>query len=193
MSSVKYFLPYIQNGAIAISTSRTKQIVVVLLAVGLSIALEKVARAQLLAAVAASKVLRVPGLAQGRDHLTNDRLLAGVAAALLRCCDPTTAHISVQVAEHRIQLVALGQGARRRLDDGRVLNSLVRLGVVRHRLHLVAAHCSSAVVLVVVVVVASVAAAAVHLYRREGGWLGSPQVRTSVCSTVLVVVVDQSK
>lgn len=175
MSTVKYFLPYIQNGAIAISTAWTKQIVVVLLAVGLSIALKEVARAQLLAAVAASKVLRVPGLAQGRDDLTNDRLLASVAAALLRCCDPTAAHVGVQVAEHRIQLVALGQGARRRLGDRRVLNvrhSLVRLRVIRHRLHLVAAHCSSAVVLVVVVVVvASVAAAAVHLCRREGGWL----------------------
>lgn len=42
---------------------------VVRLAVGSSVALKEVARSQLLVALLASEVLRVPGLAQRRDHL----------------------------------------------------------------------------------------------------------------------------
>lgn len=164
--------PYIQNSSVAISAPRTKQVVVVLLTVRLSVPLEEVLRAQLLVAVAASKVLRVPRLAQCRDHLTHNRLLASVAAPLLRRRYSAPAHVRVQIAEHRVQLVALGQGSRRRLRYRRVLNvrhALVWLRVVRHRLHLMAA----------AVVAASVLVAAVHLQvgvdgvrnQTKGGYL----------------------
>lgn len=95
---------------------------VVQFAVRLSVALKEVPSAQLLVAVAARKVLRVPGLAQRRDHLADDRLLAGVAAALLCRRHSASVHVGVQVAEHRVQLIALRQGARRRFGDRRLLN-----------------------------------------------------------------------
>lgn len=56
---------------------------VVGLAVREAVALEEVAGAELLAAVVAREMLRVPGAAQGGDHLADDRLVAGAAAPLL--------------------------------------------------------------------------------------------------------------
>lgn len=85
----------VQNGAIAVGTSWTKQIVVIGLAVGEAIALEEVAGSELLAAVVASEVLRMPGLAQGGDHLADNRLLAGIAAALLYSVDSLATHIGL--------------------------------------------------------------------------------------------------
>lgn len=132
---------------------------VVLLAIRLAVALKEVLGAQLLAAVVAGKVFRVPGLAQGRDHLANNRLLAGIAAALLCGRHSSSAHVLVQIAEHRVQLVSLGQGARRRLSN--CLNrrhSLVWPRVVcRHSLQLMTA--TVAVLVTVAVAVVSV----VHL------------------------------
>lgn len=63
---------------------------IVSLAVRRSVALEEVPRAQLLIAVIASEVFRVPCLAQSRDHLTDDRLVACVTAALLHRVDSLT-------------------------------------------------------------------------------------------------------
>jgi hypothetical protein len=60
---------YVENGPVAVGAARRKQIVVVGLAVGRAVALKEVARAQLGVALLASEVLRVPGLAQRRDHL----------------------------------------------------------------------------------------------------------------------------
>lgn len=45
---------------------------VIRLAVGPAVTLEEVPRAQLLVAVSAREVLRVPGAAQGRDHLRKE-------------------------------------------------------------------------------------------------------------------------
>lgn len=129
---------------------------VVRFTVWLTVPLKEVPRAQLLVAVIARKVLRVPRLAQRRDHLAHDRFLAGVAASLLRRRYSASAHVGVQVAEHRIQMVALRQCARRRLGDCRVRDSFVGLGVIRYRLHLVAA--------VAILVIAT--AAAVHLQLK---------------------------
>lgn len=58
---------------------------VVRLAVRVAVPLEEVAGAEFLLAVGADEVLRVPGLAQRRDHLTHNRLVASAATALLRC------------------------------------------------------------------------------------------------------------
>lgn len=71
---------------------------VVRLAVGLPVALEEVPRAQLLGAVGAGEVLRVPGLPQRGDDLPDDGLLAGAAAALLAGGDSLAAHVCLQVA-----------------------------------------------------------------------------------------------
>lgn len=68
---------------------------VVRLAVRMAVALKEVARAQLLRAVVARKVLRMPGLAQRRDHLADDRLVAGVAASLLCGGDSLAAHVGL--------------------------------------------------------------------------------------------------
>jgi hypothetical protein len=67
---------YVENGPVAVGAARRKQIVVVGLAVGRAVALKEVARAQLRVALLASEVLRVPGLAQRRDHLACRRNLS---------------------------------------------------------------------------------------------------------------------
>lgn len=121
---------YIENGSVAIGTSRAKQIVVVGLAEGLAVALEKVARAQLLGAVGAGEVFRVPGLAQRGDHLSDNGLLAGAAAALLARVDTLATHVCLQVAEHRVQVVLLGGRLRWARVLGRVRhNGLLALRV----------------------------------------------------------------
>lgn len=61
--------------------------------VGMSVTLEEVPGAQLLGAMGAHKVLRVPGLAQGGDNLTDNGFLAGVAASLLGSVYSLTAHV----------------------------------------------------------------------------------------------------
>lgn len=85
----------VQDGAVAVGAARAEEVVVVRLAVREAVALKEVAGAQLLAAVVARKVLRMPGLAQGGDHLADDRLLAGIAAALLYGIDSLATHIGL--------------------------------------------------------------------------------------------------
>lgn len=86
-------MTYIQNGAIAVGTPWAEQIVIVWLAVWVAVAFEEAARAELLATVAACEVLRMPGAAQRRDHLADDRLVAGAAAALLCCGNSLAIHV----------------------------------------------------------------------------------------------------
>lgn len=105
---------YVQDRAVAVSASRAEEVVVVGLAVGLSIALEEVPRAQLLGAVGAREVLRMPGFAQGSNDLTNDGFFAGVAAAFLAGIDSLATHVSLEVTEHGIQ-VLFGRRCRLRL------------------------------------------------------------------------------
>lgn len=59
----------IENGAVAIGTSRRKEVMIVRFAVRPAVALEEVPGAELLVAVSAGEVLRVPGAAQRGDHL----------------------------------------------------------------------------------------------------------------------------
>lgn len=137
-------LLYIENGTVAVGASRREQVVVVGLAVRMALPLEEVAGTKFLVAVGAGEVLRVPGLAQGRDHLeksetwnpttfghfrktplhylSNDGLLASTAASLLGSVDSLSAHVCLQIAEHRIQLVLLDVGDR--------VNGLAVLGLV---------------------------------------------------------------
>lgn len=50
-------------------------------------------------------------------YLTHDRLLAGVAASLLSCVDTLAAHVGLEVAEHRIQLILLERLALSRMIE----------------------------------------------------------------------------
>lgn len=78
---------------------------IVLLAVWSAVTLEEVLGAQLLVAVGACEMLRVPGLAQGCDHPPNDGFVAGGAAALLCGGNALLSHVAGQGAQHRIKLV----------------------------------------------------------------------------------------
>lgn len=51
------------------------------------------------------------------DYLTHDRLLAGVAASLLGRVDTLAAHVGLEVAEHRIQLILLERLALSRMIE----------------------------------------------------------------------------
>jgi hypothetical protein len=79
--------------------------VVVSFAKGCAIALEKVPCAQLLVAMVASEMLRVPGLSKCRDDLSNNWLVAGAAAALLHCVHSLTRHVRLETAKHILKLV----------------------------------------------------------------------------------------
>lgn len=96
---------FIQDRPITVGTAGTEEVVVVRLAVRVAIALEEVPRAELLVAVVAREVFRVPGLAERRDDLADDRLVAGVAAALLRGVHTLATHVGREVTEHRIELI----------------------------------------------------------------------------------------
>lgn len=60
---------YIQDWAIAVSTSGRIELMVIVLTVRLTLPLVKVLGAQLLFAVSTAKVLWMPGLPEGRDNL----------------------------------------------------------------------------------------------------------------------------
>ena len=96
---------YIQNRPVAVSTPRTEQIVVIGFAVRRAFAFKEVSRAQLLVAVIASEMLWMPSLAQRRDDLTDNRLVACTAAAFLHCVDSLTWHILLKTAKHILELV----------------------------------------------------------------------------------------
>ena len=68
--------PYVENRSVAVRAARREQVMIVRLAVRLAVALEKVLGAELVAAVEADKVLRVPRPAEGRHHLSIDKNLA---------------------------------------------------------------------------------------------------------------------
>lgn len=80
---------------------------VVRFAVRMTVTFEEVTGAQLLFAVTAEEVLRVPGLAQRRYHLADDRLVARITASLLGRVHTLAVHVSLQATEHRIQLSRL--------------------------------------------------------------------------------------
>lgn len=102
----EFTLIYIQDWTVAVSTSRAEKVVVISLAVGCSVAFEEVPRAQLLIAMVARKVLRVPCLSKRRDHLTDDRLVACIAASLLHRGNTLTWHIRLKISKHKIELIA---------------------------------------------------------------------------------------
>lgn len=136
---------YIQNGSIAVSTSRTKQVMVVRLAVGMAIPLEEIACSELLIAMIAREMLWMPCFTQRCDHLTHNWFLTGAAAALVGCVYSLPIHICLQAAQHKVQLISTCldaavwwtihvTGHSSLFSCLIVLESLVRLSVVRYRL-----------------------------------------------------------
>jgi len=87
----------------------------------MTVPFEKVACAQLLGTMVARKVLRMPGLAQGRDHLANNRFVTGITAPFLGGVDSLTAHFGLQTAQHRVQLITSVRIAFRLLCGCRLL------------------------------------------------------------------------
>lgn len=96
-------LPYVQYGSVAVRAPGREQVVVVRFAVRPAVTLEEIACTQLLRAMRACKVLRMPCLAQRRDHLADDRLVARRAAALLSCVHALPVHLGRQAPEHAVQ------------------------------------------------------------------------------------------
>lgn len=88
---------FVENGAVAVGATGREKIVIVGLAVGLTLPLEEVPRSQLLVAVGAREVFRVPRFSQGGDHLSHDGLLAGAAASLLSSVHTLTTHVCLEV------------------------------------------------------------------------------------------------
>lgn len=76
---------------------------VIRLAIGTAIALEEVSSPQLLVAVRAGEVLRMPRATQRRDYLSHDGFLAGVAAPFLGCLDSLTTHVGAEGSQHVVQ------------------------------------------------------------------------------------------
>jgi len=93
---------FIEDGSVTVGTPGGEEVVVVGLTVRMSVPFEEVPRAQLLLTVGADKVFRVPRLAEGCDHLTHDRLVAGAAASLLGCVHSLSAHVCLKAAKHTI-------------------------------------------------------------------------------------------
>lgn len=131
---------FIQNRSIAVGTTWAEQIVIIRLAVRVSVTLEEVPGAQLLIAVIASKMLRMPSFAESRYDLADDGLIAGIAAPLLSGIDSLATHIGLQISKHGIQLITCrGQlfgRSHRRQSTLIMRGSLVWLRVIRHRLQL---------------------------------------------------------
>lgn len=71
------------------------------------ISFEEIPGAQLLIAVRANEVLRMPRLSQGGDHLTYNWLVTRTTATLLRRVYTLSIHICLQTTKHRIQLCCL--------------------------------------------------------------------------------------
>lgn len=86
---------FIQYGTITVRTTWTKEIMIIGFTVRESIAFKEVTCAQLLTAMIACKMLRMPCLAQCSDHLTNNGFLACIAATLLYCVNTLTTHIGL--------------------------------------------------------------------------------------------------
>lgn len=66
---------------------------IIIFTVRIPIPFEEVPRSELLIAMGTGKVLRMPSLAQGRDDLTYDRLLASSAATFLGRGYTLSAHV----------------------------------------------------------------------------------------------------
>lgn len=93
---------FIQDGAVAVVAARGEEVVVVLFTVGLSIPLEEVPGSDLLLAVGADEVLRVPRLPHGGHNLPSDGLLAGPADSFGDRGDPQLVEVGLQAPQHAV-------------------------------------------------------------------------------------------
>lgn len=106
---------FIKDGPVAVVAARREEVVIVLLAVGLPVPLKEVPRADLLLAVGADEVLRVPGFPHGCNYLPSNRLLAGSTDTFGNCSYTQFIQVRLKTSQHGIQLTArLGGGGWRR-------------------------------------------------------------------------------
>lgn len=88
-----------------VGTFRREQVVIVLLAVALAVALEERTFAQLLSTVRAHEMFWVVLSAQRCDHLTDDRLSTAKAAALRQRLQALLVHLDLDAADDVLKVV----------------------------------------------------------------------------------------
>lgn len=94
---------YIQDRSITVGATRRKQIMIIWFTVRASIALKEVPSSKFLGAMSACEVLRMPRTAEGRDNLSNYRLVTSSTTAFLGSGDSLAGHVSVQWSKHTFQ------------------------------------------------------------------------------------------
>lgn len=100
--SVKGCHHFIQDGTVAVVAARREEVVIVLFTVRLSIPLKEVPGSDLLLAVGADEVLRVPRLPHGSHDLPGDGLLAGPADPFGNRGDPQFVQVGLQAPQHAV-------------------------------------------------------------------------------------------
>lgn len=93
---------FIQDGTITVVAARGEEVVIVLFTVGLSIPLKEVPGPDLLLAVGADEVLRVPRLPHGCHDLSSDGLLAGPADPFGDRGNPQFVQVRLQAPQHAV-------------------------------------------------------------------------------------------
>ena len=78
--------------------------VVAVLTVRFAVSLEEVHGAELLVALVAGETFRVPGLAQGSDHLAHYGLPTGSTHSLLLNFDSLLVHVLLEVSQHHVKV-----------------------------------------------------------------------------------------
>lgn len=97
---------FIKDGPIAVVAAWREEVVIVLLAVRLPIPLKEVPRPNLLLAVGADEVLRVPGFPHGCNYLPSNRLLAGSTDTFGNCSYTQFIQVRLKTSQHGVQLTA---------------------------------------------------------------------------------------
>ena len=82
----------------------TVERVVAVFTVRSAVSLEEVLSAELLVALLAGETLRMPGVPQGRDHLTHYWLPAGSTHSLLLDFNSLLVHVLLQVSQHHVKV-----------------------------------------------------------------------------------------
>lgn len=95
---------FVNNWSIAVCTARSKQIVVVLLAVGQVVTLVKVVCAERLLALSTDKMFYMPRPSKCSNHLSDYRLVAGSADSFFLRVYALSVHVRLKVTQHAIQV-----------------------------------------------------------------------------------------
>jgi len=116
----------VQDRALAVTASWTEETMIVLLTVRSALSLKEVLGAQLLVAMGAGKMLGMPRVAKGGDHLTHNRFAASSTHAFLLGFHALLVHVLLQVSKH---VIKIGRSS----NNGLVNVAIVHLEVVQRR------------------------------------------------------------